>query len=481
VLQAGVVSAETARRRLGATLVVSGSVARVGGTIRLSASLLDASSGRTLRAARAEALDALVEAVVGMLELELGAEAREAFAASSAGVVEAATLTAEALGYKPYAEGRTALERYDQVRNLERAIELFNQALERDPRYALAHAGLCEAYLRLHRATRKPEQLALAEQRCQRAFELDTLGPGPWVTLGMVRAASGRLEEALAAFDEALDRNPRSADAQRERAYALERLGRLPEAEAAYARAIELRPGYWANHSYQGGFRVAQGRYAEAEAAFTNALALAPDNPRVLSNLGAARLRAGRTADAEQALARSIAILPTPSALSNLAALQFSEGRYADAARTAERAATPECRDYRVFRNLAGALHRAPGEQGRVAAVCQQMEELVREERRLDPRNPGPAVELADCLAMAGDSARARSLLAEAVALGPLDTQLARIAGGASEQAGDREQALRWLGQALRAGYPLAELEKDSGLDALRRDPRFAALRAVQP
>jgi serine/threonine-protein kinase len=481
ILQAGITSAEAARRRLGVTLVVTGSVQRVSGKLLLTATLEDARQQRALRAATAESLDELAEAVVRMLELELEPEARGALQASATGVAEAATLTAEALGYRPYAEGRTALERYEQSRNLERAIELFNLALERDPRYALAHAGLGEAYLRLHRATRKPEQLALAEQHCERALALDALSPGPWVTLGMIRVAAGRVEEALASFDKALDRNPRSADAHRERAFALERLGRSEEAEAAYARAIELRPGYWATHNYLGAFLLAQGRPDEAETAFASALSLAPDNARVLSNLGATRLRRGQTREAEQALARSIAFQPTPAAISNLAVLQFSQGRYADAARTAERAATPDCRDYRVFRNLAGALYWAPGERSRVGAVCGRMSELVGQERRLDPRNPAAVVELADCLAMAGERARARELLAEGTALGKLEARVARIAAGAYEQIGDREQALRWLGEALRGGFSREQIEKDPWLEALRGDSRYAALVKGQP
>ncbi len=478
VLQAGVTSADRAARALGVTLVVSGSVQRLEGRLLLTATLEDARRNRTLRAVTASGPDALVDAVVRMLELELSAPESAALQASATGVAEAATLTAQALGYTPYAEGRTALERYEQSHNLEKAIELFGLALERDPRYALAHAGLAEAYWRLHRATHKAEYVALAQQHCERALALDNLSALPWVTLGMIHAGTGRLDEALGDYQKALDRNPRSADAYRERADVLERLGRDEEAEAASAKAIELRPGDWANHNYRGGFLAARGRYDEAEQAFAQALTLAPDNARVYSNLGAVRLRQGRVADAERALARSIQLQPTPSALSNLATLLFSQGRYAEAARTAERAATPECRDYRVFRNLAAARYWAPGERGRVAEVCRRMAGLVGEERRLDPKNPRPLVELGDCYANAGEVKAARALLLEGLALGGADMTVARIAASAFEQIGDREQALRWLGVALAHGYPHGQLADDPGLEALRRDPRYAKLGA---
>ena len=208
----------------------------------LTATLEDARRSRALRAVTAGGVDALVDGVVRMLELELGEQGTAALRASATGVAEAATLATQALGYTPYAEGRSALERYEQSRSIETAIGLFNRALEQDPRYALAHAGLGEAYWRLYQNERKPEMVTLAEQHCQRALALDDLLARPWITLGMIHAGTGRADEATADFERALDRDPRYADVYRERGFALQRLGRWDEAEASYRKAIELRP-----------------------------------------------------------------------------------------------------------------------------------------------------------------------------------------------------------------------------------------------
>jgi serine/threonine-protein kinase len=476
VLRSGVTSADRASRALGVNLVVTGSVQRVQGRLVLTAALEDARRSRTLRAATAESPDGLVDAVVRMLQLELGAREETTLRASAAGVVEAATLSAQAMGYTPYADGRSALERYDQAQSLERAIEFFQQALERDPRYALAQVGLGEAYWRLYRATRRPEYVPLARQHTERALALDDLSAAPWVVRGMIDAGTGSAETALADFKSALDRNPRSADAHRELADTYERLGRTQDAQAAYAKAIELRPGYWANHNYLGAFFVSQGRYDEAEKAFAQALALAPDNAIVWSNLGAARIRQGRPKEAEEALARSIELRPNASALGNLGALQFSQGRYAAAARTLEQAVALPTRDYRVWRNLAAARYWAPGERDRVTEACRMATELGTEERKIDPRNPRLLVDLADCAAMMGERGAARGLLDEALALEGRDATVARLAGGAYEQVGDRAAALRWLGEALRGGYPRDQIEKDPWLEALRADPRYGKL-----
>ncbi len=215
VAQAGVTSADRAGRALGVTLVVTGSVQRLDGRLLLTATLEDANRNRTLRAATASGIDGLVEAVVSMLALELNASEVAQLRAGRSGVAEAGTLTAQALGYSAWGEARSALDRYEQNQRLESAIELFNRALEHDPRYALAHTGLAEAYWRLYENELKPELVSLAEQHCERALALDDLGPAPWITLGMIHTGSGRAELALADFKKALDRDPRNAGALR--------------------------------------------------------------------------------------------------------------------------------------------------------------------------------------------------------------------------------------------------------------------------
>jgi serine/threonine-protein kinase len=481
VLQAGVTSATHAERALGVTLIVSGSVSRLEGRLVLTATLEDARRRRTLRAVTAESVDALVGGVVQMLELELHAPEAAALRAASSGVTEAATLATLGFGYTPYTEGRSALERYEQVPNIERAIELFARALEQDPRYALAHAGLAEAYWRLYRTTRKPEHVALARRHCERALALDDLSAVPWITLGIIEAGTGHAEEAVVKLQRALDRNPRSAEAHRELGDAYERLRRDEDAEAAYARAMELRPGSWANHNYRGAFLAARGRYEDAAKAFDQALALAPDNARVWSNLAAVRLRQERTAEAEAALRESLRLLTTSSALGNLGALQFSQGRWAEAARTLERATALAPLDYRPWHGLGGAYHWAPGERPRAAAAFRRAAELAADEHRLDPQNRRVLIHLADCKAMLGQNAEARALAQEALAGSGVSAPVARIGAGVYEQLGERETALRWLEAALRGGHPRGEIDRDPWLVALRDDPRYGRLTAVIP
>ncbi len=480
VLQARIRSAQQAARAFNATLVVTGSVQRVSGRLLFTANLEDARRSRTLRAATAEQPDQLADEIVRQLRLELGHDARAALQASTTGVAEAATLVAQGLGYTPYAEGRSALERYEQSQSLERAIEAFNRALVHDPRYALAHAGLGEAYWRLYRNERRPELVPLAERHCARALELDDLLAPAWITLGIVHRGTGHAEQAIGDFRKALDRDPRSAEGYRELAYAYERLSRWEQAEAAYRKAIELRPESWAGYNYFGSYLASRGRYPEAEAAFRSGLQRAPDNARLWMNLGGVLALQGRRPEAESALRRSLDLGPSAAAASNLATVQFTAGRYADAARTLEQASA-STHDYRVWRNLGAALYWAPGERPKAAAAYRHAIELAEQERKVDPKNGLTVAHLADCHAMLGEAREARALAEEALALAPADGQLAVVVAGVHERLGERRAAIDRLLTGLREGYSRAMVESDPFFAELRKDPRYASAAGKPP
>jgi eukaryotic-like serine/threonine-protein kinase len=478
VLQSGARSAKQAARALNATLVVTGSVQRTGSGLLLTANLEDARQNRTLGAASADQPDQLADEIVRLLRLRMSDTARAALRASGTGVAEASTLTAQALGYTPYAEGRNALERYESSQNLERAIERFNRALERDPGYALAEAGLGEAYYRLYLNERRPDLVGLAERHTERALALDELLAGPWLTLGMIHAGTGRAEEALADFQKALDRDPRRAAVYRERGVALERLSRWEEAEASYRKAVELQPQSWSAQNYLGAFLLERNRLPEAEAAFRKALEIAPDNERVLSNLAGALYFQDRVGEAEATWKRALEISPSPATAANLAALQFTDKRYTDAARTLEKAVSSGTHDYRIWRDLAAARYWAPGERSKAADAYRRAATLAEQERRLDPKNARVLAHLADSYAMLGEPAKARPLAAEAGALAPQDRRVASTLAGVYESVGDRGAALRWLEVALKAGDPPADVESDPTFEALRKDPRWRRLAA---
>ena len=481
VRQAGVTTADAARRTFGATLVVAARLARLGNRLRLDARLMDGTGARVLRRLPpadhpTEALSlqqGVVEAVAGLLELPIGPAERQ--------VLERGN-TAVGGAYALYIEARGHLQHFERAEDLESALSLLQKALEQDPAYALAYAALGEAYLRLYELQKRPELVALAQDNCRKALGLNDLLAPVHVTLGMLHRGTGRSEEALADLQRALDRDPRSAEAFREIGRVHQSLGRTKEAEQAFRRAAEQRPSDWAVHNYLGGLYAASGRFPEAEVEFWRVIALAPDNQRGYNNLGAVCYLQGRLEEAEGSFRRAAEIRPTASTLSNLGTVLFYLGRYEEAARRLEEAVKLDERDATVWLNLGRALYEGPGTRERARAPLERAGALLEEQLRVNPRDAAALAELADARAMLGQGSQARALAARALAAAPGDADVLQVAAGIDEMLGRRDAALAKLTQALAAGYSRWEVERNPAYRALREDPRFAeALKAGAP
>ena len=165
VRREGLASPGEARRALGANLVITGSVQRDQDHVHLTANLVDAGSMRQLRSREierplgeeAELQDSVVQEIAGMLQLELGANERQALSAGETGTSSA---------YDFYLQARGHLQRRGRD-DIDQAIQMFQQARTLDPKYALAYAGLGEAYWRKYRETRDTQWVAPARENCQ--------------------------------------------------------------------------------------------------------------------------------------------------------------------------------------------------------------------------------------------------------------------------------------------------------------------------
>jgi eukaryotic-like serine/threonine-protein kinase len=487
VFDSGARTPSGAHRALGANLAVSITVHAAGPDRLVTIALADTAAVRQLRgrshtfAAASFSPEAIVALAAPLLDLELGPGDAQTWSGVASRVPEAGVLFAQALAQTPYQQGRSALEQIDQQSALERAIDMFNKAVDLDPRYAAAYAGLAEARLLLFRLAKHADDLVLAAEASDRALALDDSRPAAWATRAMVRSARGDVAGAVTAFNEAIKRNPAGAETYRELGLAYARAARYEEAEAAHLKSVALDPRSWIGYNQLAVFYLGRQRFAEAERTLQRGLAIAPGNPRLLSNLGAAYLSQRRWPEAEETLDKAVRDQPYGRALSNLGWLQFRVKRqYAAAARNFERATAASPRDYRLWKNLGDAYRHAPGERGRAAAALANAVRLLEEERGVDPRDPKVIAELGDCHAMLGHAGAARPLIAEARRLAPEDGDIAYTAATAYEAIGERDAALDAIRAALAAGYDQLEVESDTGLERLRADPRYAKLLATQ-
>lgn len=130
------------------------------------------------------------------------------------------------------------------------------------------------------------------------------------LALGHSLVAEGRLDEAVAAYREALRREPRSAEATNFLAVALARLGRRDEAASLFEEAIRLDPAFAHPHHGLGTLAAQAGDFARARDHFAAACERAPDSAAMRLDLARVLEQLGEIDAAREALRAAVALDP---------------------------------------------------------------------------------------------------------------------------------------------------------------------------
>ncbi len=261
---------------LGVTHVLEGTVRRSGDRIKVTVQLVQAIEGTI---AWTETYDRMVEDIFDLQEKLAAAIVAEL--ALTLAPSEPNTTTPPQLdlaAYDLYLKGRFFAEKRT-ARGLERAVEYFGRAVERNPEYAEAHAGLADAYIMLAAVcNRRPgECIPLARAAIAEALRI---GNG----LANVHATHGNL---LSAFE-----------------------WEWEEAERELRKAMELAPAHIAARLYLAIQLQHLGRCDEAIELASQALTQDPLSPALNLALGRAHLHAQRPAEALKPLRTAIEIAP---------------------------------------------------------------------------------------------------------------------------------------------------------------------------
>jgi len=238
------VKIEQVAKDLGVRYVLEGSVRRVGGQVRITAQLIDAKTGHHVWAERYDRdmkdIFALQDEVTGKI---VEALAVNLVADEHARLTKKGT---DNLGaYDLVLRGSAHLKRYTKESN-ELAREMFERAVQLDPNYTEAYAGL--VWIRLmawmHGWSHDPKLLDDALELGEKAVSLDESSPQGHVILGNVYLWKKRHEAAITEFEKAVSLNPNDADALSSLGGALVFSG-LPEKALGYIeKAIRLNPNY---------------------------------------------------------------------------------------------------------------------------------------------------------------------------------------------------------------------------------------------
>ncbi len=233
-------------KELGVETVLEGSVRQSGDQVRITAQLIDTESGFHLWSETYDrrlqdifaVQDEIAQAIVEKLKIELAPKDQQLAQRD-----KAPTQNVEA--YELYLQGRAIWKRRGEE-NLKRAIDLYQEALTRDPAFARAHAALASAYVVLPGYTRddgdEEPLLRMAEQSARQALALDPNIGEAHAVLAQINSERGNLLDAESGYFFAISLEPNEPTPHHWYSILLAKVGRLDAALEQARRAYELDP-----------------------------------------------------------------------------------------------------------------------------------------------------------------------------------------------------------------------------------------------
>jgi TolB-like protein/Tfp pilus assembly protein PilF len=326
-------------KQLGVANILEGSVQKAADQVRVNVQLINAASDAHLWA---ESFDRKLTDIFAV-ESDIATTIAETLQAKLTGSEKTAIAkrpTENTEAYELYLKGRFFWNKRTGA-DLRTAIEYFNQALGKDPSYALAYAGLSDSYglLSVFGAASPADSFPQAKAAAKKALELDdTLAEAHTSLANALVNYDFDFEQSLKEFERAIQLNPNYATAHHwlsdlvllplgqfdraiaegKRAVELDPLSliinadlgqdyfnarRYDEASAQLRKTIEMDPRFYYAHRSMGQVWQLKGQLNGAIAQYRKAVEL-NDDPYVLALLGQAYARAGHREEAQKILAR---------------------------------------------------------------------------------------------------------------------------------------------------------------------------------
>jgi serine/threonine protein kinase/Flp pilus assembly protein TadD len=337
------VTAQQVGQQLGATYVLEGSIRRAGNRVRITAQLVEAA---TRHSVWAERYDRLLEDVFAIQE-EIARSIAQALRITLTPQEEktiARKPTENPLAYDFYLRGRS----YTRRENMDYGLQMFEQAIQLDPNFALAHAGiahLCGVIYELREQNPKWIERGLAA--CDRATALGPDLPEVLVAHARVRYAQKKYDEAALLAERAIERKPDCEGAWSILGRAYFTSGRYEEAAALTERAIEANGDDYNAYVPYYGAMDRLGRKKESEhirirmiKVMRQQLELVPEDVRARILLASQLAYLGQDADESiRHLQTAVALRPNdPNTLYNAACTYGILGQKAEALETLKKA-----------------------------------------------------------------------------------------------------------------------------------------------
>ena len=271
-------SAQEIGKSLGVRYVLEGTVRKAGDEVRINVHLIDTDSGFQVWAddftGQMKDVFSLQEqtalAIAQSLNLTLTPQEQQAIKKR---------YTQNPRAYDAYLRGSALVSSFDQRESLETARKNFEEALQQDPNYAPAIAGLAWVEGQIYRNLEaNPAHLQRAEEYARRALALDPELAEAHVAMGTVNSDKYDYSAAAREYRRATELDPESGYASDQLSWALgyEQPPDAVGAEAAARKAIRLQTSLYPAYYHLGRALLLQKRYDEALAAFEQMRQMAP-------------------------------------------------------------------------------------------------------------------------------------------------------------------------------------------------------------
>ncbi len=461
------------RESLGANLVLAASGAQHAGGLHLLLRVLDPITTRTLR-----------EKVVSVPldeQLQLPEKAVRTAASlldiirNNSGNQRTNIGTVSPEAYAAFLEAES-LKKKENDTGLDAAIEKYKQAIEIDPRYAVAQSRLGWAYLRSYGLHRDPAALTLAGLNCKSAIQLDPNLVDAHLGLFSVCRQTGDDEGATREMSKALSLDPSNEHTLTYQADFYASSNQWDKAEETFNRVLQLRPNYWLAHNEWGAVLEDEGKYPQALMEYRSASLLAPTNAFALKNVGSVYLRLGRLPEALKCLNASYQMNPDDQVAIALAEASRLQQKYPEAIEYAEKAVQLNPNEPGHWMKLGDAYSAAGRFRSEAGAAYKEAAATEEEKLRISPKDGPSWMLMALSSAKIGLTEKALSLIAKAESFhaDDMDSQLFKVR--TLELAGRRDDSLATIARCLKRAPTLFQFEWMPDLEKLRTSPEFKSM-----
>ncbi len=309
------VDVQEVAKRFGVNFILEGSVRKAGARVRVTGQLINGKDSGHVWADRYDRdltdifaiQDEITHAIVEQLKVKLLPQEKKSIGQTPTGNVEA---------YTYYLRGRQFLHRHSKS-YYQLARRMFAKAVELDPAYARAYAGIadCDSFLFLHYSA--PVEIKGIFETSAKALALESGLAEAHASQALALSLEQRYEEAMAEFEKAIALDPNSFEGHYFYARACFAQGKFERAAALFERAAEIKPDDYQSLCLLIQIYHSLGRDPDAQDAARRGieraeceLTLHPENSRA-AYLGAkALVTLGQSDRAKEWLNRSIAIDP---------------------------------------------------------------------------------------------------------------------------------------------------------------------------